>query len=410
MPDLRQNQRRALMALECADGLTRAQLARQLGLPKATVAGLIASLTELGLVVETAPSGPNNGRRPVGRPAKALYLSGPAPVVGTVVYSGGILTAAIVSYSGVLHASQSEIVGARDFDLSLLSQAEELLGKAVATTGRRTGRMATVVLGVPAPVFAPSGPTFYPPSGDGSGAIAGPGPAGHSYIRLLAGDVAERFASRFGATALVENDANLGALGEAVFGAGRDCESFLYLKLARGVGAGLVVGGKLHRGATGFAGELGHIHVRDDGPVCACGGRGCLHGMLGDSLVQTVQAAYDRTINFRDILDLASAGEPGPQRALADVGRIVGRPLADFVTLFNPAAIIVDGSFADAASFVVDGIWESLQRYAAPVAARAVTVMAGALGDDADVLGATALARATATAPASVPPKLRQRA
>lgn len=396
MPDLRQNQRRALIALECSDGLTRAQLARQLGLPKATVAGLIASLTDLGLVVETAPPNPANGRRPVGRPARALFLSGPAPVVGAVVYSGGILTAAVVTYSGAVLSCVSEAVAAKEPDTALLDQAQELLPKALAGAGRRTGRMARVVLGVPAPVFAPSGPTFLPPAFESSVGPPGPGPSGHAYLRLAAIDVVDRF----GANTIVENDANLGALGEATFGAGRDFDSFLYLKLARGVGAGLVVGGKLHRGATGFAGELGHVHVRDDGPVCTCGGRGCLHGLLGDSLVKTVQTAYDRTINFRDILDLAAAGEPGPQRALADVGRMVGRPLADFVALFNPAAIIVDGSFADAANFVVDGISESLQRFAAPVAARAVTVMAGTLGDDADILGATALARASATMPA----------
>ena len=191
----------------------------------------------------------------------------------------------------------------------------------------------------------------------------------------------------------MENDANLGALGEATFGAGRDIGSFLYIKLARSVGAGLVVGGDLHRGATGFAGELGHVHVRDDGPLCSCGGRGCLKGLLGDALVQAVQPAYAEPLTLRDVLDLAASGERGPRRVLEDLGRTVGRPLADFATLFNPAAIIVDGSFAPAVSYLISGIREALDRYAAPQAARAVSVLAGSLGDDADLLGAAALAR-----------------
>jgi predicted NBD/HSP70 family sugar kinase len=193
--------------------------------------------------------------------------------------------------------------------------------------------------------------------------------------------------------ALVENDANLGALGEATFGAGRGIDTFLYVKLARNVGAGLIVGGRLHRGATGYAGELGHVQVRDDGPLCACGGRGCLHALLGDALVQAVQPAYERALTFRDVLDLAANGESGPRRVLEDTGRTLGRPLADFATLFNPEAIVVDGSFAPAVGYVIAGIRASLERYAAPVAGAAVSVISGALGDDADLLGAAALAR-----------------
>jgi len=151
--------------------------------------------------------------------------------------------------------------------------------------------------------------------------------------------------------------------------------------------------GKLHRGATGFAGELGHVQVSDDGPLCACGGRGCLHGILGDALVRAVQPAYDRPLTFRDVLDLAAGGDSGPRRVLEDLGRTIGRPLADFATLFNPGAIIVDGGFAPAAEYLVAGIREAVDRYAAPVAARAVSVLAGVLGDDVELLGAVALAR-----------------
>jgi predicted NBD/HSP70 family sugar kinase len=197
--------------------------------------------------------------------------------------------------------------------------------------------------------------------------------------------------------AFVENDANLGALGEATFGAGRGVDSFVFLKLVRRVGAGLVVGGRLHRGATGFAGELGHVHVRDDGPLCVCGGRGCLNRLLGNALVEAVQPAYDRPLTVRDVLDLAAAGEAGPRRVLGDLGRAIGRPLADFATLFNPAAVVVDRSLGPAVVDVIAGIREMLDRFAAPAAASAVSVVAGALGDDADLLGAAALARSAPT-------------
>jgi predicted NBD/HSP70 family sugar kinase len=269
-----------------------------------------------------------------------------------------------------------------EIDSVLVRAAVDLLDEAKTVSGHAGQRMSAVVLGVPAPVPQACHQRR-----------AHPGAPGRPYASPLADQLARALDHGPGVTALVENDANLGALGEATFGAGRGIDTFLYLKLARGVGAGLIVGGRLHRGATGYAGELGHVQVRDDGPLCVCGGRGCLQGILGDALVQTVQPAYERTLTIRDVLELAANGESGPQRVLQDAGRTLGRPLADFASLFNPGAIIVDGSFAPAVGLVIDGIREALDRYAAPVAAGAVSVLAGSLGDDADLLGAAALAR-----------------
>jgi predicted NBD/HSP70 family sugar kinase len=363
-------------------------------MPKATLAALVGSLIELGLVAEGPgkPSSGANGPRRAGRPAKVLALAGPSPVVGTVVFSGGVVCAAVVSYEGSVLGRAQAVLGAPDADF--LAPGVDLLSTALYEAGPATEQLRAVVIGVPAPV-APAGLVRRPATDSGASErglvplVAGQG----DHIRGVAGRLADELERRLGVPSVVENDANLGALGEATFGAGRGVDSFVYLKLARGVGAGLVVAGRLHRGETGFAGELGHVHVRDDGPLCACGGRGCLHGILGDALVQAVQPAYEQPLTFRDVLELAAGGDAGPRRVLEDVGRTLGRPLADFATLFNPGAIIVDGSFAPAADHVVRGIREALDRYAAPVAAQAVSVRAGALGDDADVLGGAALAR-----------------
>jgi predicted NBD/HSP70 family sugar kinase len=351
-----------LEALSWSTNLTRAALAEQLRSPKATLAGLVDSLVASGLVVER--EAPAEERRP-GRPAKVLMLAGPRPLVGAIVFSGGMLTGAVVTYSGDVLSRSSAPLGAAAHDEEVTGPGPGLLDEALGEADVARGQLRLVVVGVPAPVM------------DG-------GPSA---------DLATEIARRVGVTTVVENDANLGALAEATFGAGSGTDSFLYLRLARGVGAGLIVGGKLHRGATGFAGELGHIQVRDDGPLCACGGRGCLRGILGDALVRAVQPAYDAPLTFSDVLDLAAGGESGPRRVLEDLGRTLGRPLADFATLFNPGAIIVDGSFAPAAEYLVAGIRETLDRYAAPAAARAVSVVPGALGDDAELLGAAALAR-----------------
>ncbi len=375
-----------LEALSWSTSLTRAALAEQLGSPKATLAGLVDSLVASGHVVEV--DAPLDARRP-GRPPKVLRLAGPAPLVGALVFSGGTLTAAVLSYSGEVLSRASVPVGSWSHEEEVTGPGPGLLDEALREADVAKRQLRLLVVGVPAPVMkrvdlaSSSVPT-------GSVAL----PAGNpGVVKWPSLDLAGEIERRTGVTTVVENDANLGALAEATFGSGRGTSSFLYLRLARGVGSGLMVGGKLHRGATGFAGELGHIQVRDDGPLCTCGGRGCLRGILGDALVGAVQPAYDKALTFRDVLDLAAGGESGPRRVLEDLGRTLGRPLADFTTLFNPGAIIVDGSFAPAGDYLVAGIREAIDRYAAPVAARAVSVLVGALGDDAELLGAAALAR-----------------
>jgi predicted NBD/HSP70 family sugar kinase len=379
---VRPSQRKVLEALSWSTTLTRAALAEQLGVPKATLAGLVDSLIGKGLVVESEAS--TNARRP-GRPAKVLMLAGPRPLVGALVFSGGMLTAAVLTYAGDVVSRASAPVGGWVHDEVVTGPGPGLLQDALREAGVAGGQLRMVVVGIPAPVMPRGEPV--------PRATAGQGADRPGYVQWPSNDLAVEMERLVGVTTVVENDANLGALAEATFGAGLGTSSFLYLRLAHGVGAGLMVGGKLHRGATGFAGELGHVQVSDDGPLCACGGRGCLHGILGDALVRAVQPAYDRPLTFHDVLDLAAGGDSGPRRVLEDLGRTIGRPLADFATLFNPGAIIVDGGFAPAAEYLVAGIREAVDRYAAPVAARAVSVIAGALGDDVELLGAAALAR-----------------
>jgi len=358
---LRPRQRRVLQALAWSTGLTRSALAEQLDLPKATLAGLVGSLVDAGLVVER-PVASSVGPGRAGRPPRLVCLAGPVAAVGAVAFSGGVLSGAVVSYAGEVLSRATVALGHQEVDASIVAAGLEVLQQARSAPGAAAAQVQATVFGVPLP------------------------------LPWVVGEL-ERELDRCGVSAMVENDANLGALGEASFGAGRGMDTFLYLKLARGVGAGLVVGGRLHRGATGYAGELSHVHVRDDGPLCACGGRGCLHGILGDALVSAVQPAYERTLSFRDVLDLAAVGEPGPQRVLVDTGRAVGRPLADFVTLLNPEAIIVDGSFAPAVGYLMEGIQEALERYAAPLTVKALSLVPGSLGEDAEILGAAALAR-----------------
>lgn len=258
--------------------------------------------------------------------------------------------------------------------------AAEFLGAVAGQAGYHTEELVCVVLGVPAPYQWGVGA---PARRDGSG-----------FASWLQGDLAAALAAATGIRALVENDANLGALGEYMFGVGRGRHSLIYVKLGEhSVGVGLIINGWLHRGVTGFAGEIAHIQVDDEGPLCACGGRGCLIYRIGPGLLDVAQPAYDQPLTYRRMLAMAADGDTGMARVLRDLGRSVGRPLADACTMLNPELIVVDGAAGPPGHDIIAGITETIDRFAAPPAAAAVTVVPGEVRTDADILGAVALAR-----------------
>jgi predicted NBD/HSP70 family sugar kinase len=297
-------------------------------------------------------------------------------VVGVLAWSPGALRTGIGTAGGGLVATDAFAHDGETLD--------ELLDAAAASIGamRDGAALDGVVFGVPAP-FRP---------GEGLPPIPELADQQRRYPAWLASDPAPRVRERLGAPAVVENDANLGALGERHAGAGRDADTSVYVKLGRhAVGAGLIIGGRLHRGVAGFAGELSHVQVRADGPPCVCGGRGCLVGVLRTEV-------FDPGSDLRERAALTAA----PQRFLRDLGRTLGRPLADLATLLNPGLVVVDGSLGHAAEPVVAGIREAIDRHAAPTAAETVAVRAGELGEDAELVGGLHRWRARALAEAGI--------
>jgi predicted NBD/HSP70 family sugar kinase len=202
---------------------------------------------------------------------------------------------------------------------------------------------------------------------------------------------AEELSRRLDVSVTVDNDANLGALGEVSFGAARGLADVLYVKVSSGIGAGLVLGGRLYHGAVGLAGELGHVHVRDHGAVCRCGSRGCLETVAAtEAVLAALRPAHRAELSVREAIALVRAGDLGAQRVITDAGRAIGRVLADHCNLLNPAAVVVGGDLSAAGRPLLDGIRESVDRYAQPAIAASVAILAGKLGERAEVLGALA--------------------
>jgi predicted NBD/HSP70 family sugar kinase len=383
---------RLLDLLSHSAGLTRAQLSRRLSLSKATVSGLVADLLARDVLTEERA----DGVAAAGRPGTVVRLVGPNRAFALFQWSGRRLRATLADFAGRTLADRAFTVPEQTLDQLVAGVAAEL-----TSLHRMADRDPHLTVGLVAALPTPFQPGVgIPPPGRSARASSPEESPMWAHAGWLSTDPVPALGARLGIPVHAENDANLAALGEVAAGAAREQDTVAFIKLtANTIGMGLVLSGRIHRGASGFAGELAHIQVDPNGPLCYCGGRGCLRGLLGDALLDAVRPAYDKTLEFEDVLELAGAGEPGPRRILDDLGRTLGRALADFCTLLNPSAIVIDGGLGDAGQVVVRAVEESIDRHSAPHAALAVRVLGGSLGADAELAGARALLAATAQLP-----------
>jgi predicted NBD/HSP70 family sugar kinase len=153
-----------------------------------------------------------------------------------------------------------------------------------------------------------------------------------------------------------------------------------------------VIGRRLIRGAAGFAGELAHLRVEDNGPVCVCGSRGCL-AQRADlyEIVRLMEPAFDRAMTLERVIALSADHDEPTRRLLSDLGRVICEGLGPACALLNPDAITIDGTLAAAAEPIIDGIRDGVARTAPAAAFESVTINVGALGSTAQLFGALSL-------------------
>jgi len=369
------NRLRVVDALRRSGTATRGDLARLTGLSRTTVASLVADLAARGLVVpprEAAETRP--GAR--GRPPGLLRLDPSAGVaLGIDFGHRHVRVAAADLASTVLAEAHAQLDVDGDAGAAL-DTAADLVCRVLADSDIDRSRVVAAGMGLPGPYDRRRRTV--------SSSSILPGWVGI--------DARAELAQRIEVEVEADNDANLGALGELTFGAARGLADVVYVKIATGIGAGLILDGSLRRGATGIAGELGHVQVNFDGVVCNCGGRGCLQTLAStESLLAAARAAHGPELTLAGLIELVNAGDFGSRRLVGEAGRAVGAVLADLCNHVNPEAIVVGGDLSGAGEPLLAGIREAIDRRALPGAAQAVTVMAGELGERAEVLGALTL-------------------
>ena len=380
--DLNGNARRVADTLRTYGPRTRAELVGLTGLSRPTVTAGLAELAGAGLVTEQVAA----ATRPVGgRPASVVRLTRAAGLAVGIDVGRRHVRIALADLGHVVLAEHATrlTMDADEHPAEVLDLATEMVDRVIRSAGADRCAVVGVGLGIPAPVT-------------GDGRIGSPAllPA---WAELAP---REELARRLDLPVRVENDANLGALGEHVWGAGRGCAHLVYVKLGTGIGAGIVLDGRLYRGAAGTAGELGHVTLDARGPVCRCGNRGCVELAAGGRAL-LASAALTRP----DVTDIATLvanaldGDPGCRRLLIDAGTQLGLALGGLVNLLSPQRIVLGGELAAAIDLLHEPVLRGLSDTAMAAAAAAVEVVAGDLGERAAALGGVALALGTDAVP-----------
>jgi predicted NBD/HSP70 family sugar kinase len=352
--------------------LTRADLGALTGLSRTTVSNALMDLRRRKLVddadhTDTVQTG--------GRPASRVALTSRAGLaVG--IDLGRTHVAVSIADGGhrVLTKDITRFDIGSDAD-GTIELAKGLVEKQLLHLGTSTDRVLGIGIGIPAPL-------------DQDGRVGS--------SNILPGWIgrtpADELEKALNVPVRAENDANLGALAEFRWGAGRGHQVVVYIKAASGIGAGLVVGGRLFRGASGTAGELGHVVVMENGPVCRCGNRGCLEMLAGGpALIAHLSPSKVDVHSVAELVDLARSGDPSCRRVLADAGEYIGIAVANLVNLMNPELIVFGGELSLAGDLVLDTLRARVTRASLPPAAAAVSIVPGVLGDRAESLGGALL-------------------
>ena len=375
------NRARVLGALREQGRTSQAEIARATGLSRTTVSKLVAELKETGLVEVLQVQGSDASSSHGGRPSVRLALRDVSTAVVGVDFGHSHVQVAV---GDVAH----NVLAERRCDLDVNHRAAEALDasarmvdEVLEEAGVLRADVVGAGIGIPGPVDRARGTV-------GSRTIL-PGWLG---LRI-----ADEMRARLALPVEIENDANLGALAELTWGAGRDCSNFAYIKAATGIGAGIIIDGRLLRGATGTAGEIGHTTLDGAGALCYCGNRGCLETVASGPAIVHLVGNGDGRLTLGGVIDLAVDGDVRCRRAISDAGREIGIAIAGLCNLINPERVVVGGVLSRAGDLVLDPIRASIRRYAVQAASDRVEVVPAVFVERAELLGCLALALRSST-------------
>jgi glucokinase-like ROK family protein len=375
------NKHAAVDLIRFADkGISRADLADRMGLTRAAVTVIINDLISNGMILNTESRLTASGRPPV-----ALEINPDQGLVAAVDMGAMHLSVALGDFSARIMEEIEVPFRVDRGPKESLQEADKILREFLHKRGLSTTHLAAIGVGVPGPVIADQGMVMAPPIMPG-------------WDRFPIRGTLE---SQWGTAVILNNDAELGALGEWAYGAGRGERNLAFIKVGSGIGAGLIINQQIYGGTTGSAGEIGHLTIDENGPLCTCGNHGCLEAFAGGHAIaaqaRTLVASGKRTllseksldsITARDVAEAARRGDLIAQEIIQKSGTFVGIAIAGLIKLFNPSTVIIGGGVAQVGDLLTGPIRQAVRERSLRASEHSVRITTAMLGRRSSLIGA----------------------
>lgn len=367
------NERLVLNLIRRAGRLSRADIAKRTHLSRSTVSSIIVDLIQANLVREVGAGHSHGGRRPI-----LLEFNGQAGYVVGVDLGATHILVLVTDLEAHTVVRLEEPFAIEEGPEAGLDRVIRLIGQALEQAGLQMEQVFGVGIGIPGPLDFATGKPIFPPIM----------PGWHDT------PIRERLRERLGKPIHLDNDANLGAIGEYWWGAGRGARNVAFIKVGTGIGCGLILEGKIYRGEIGSAGEIGHTVIDEDGPPCRCGSAGCLEALAArPAILQAarqagLKLARQDSLSILDLIEAARKGDPTASALFAQAGRRIGTALIGLVNLLNPGVIIIGGGVARAGPLLLEPLRETVRQRALGVAAPHTRIVESQLGAEAIAIGA----------------------
>jgi predicted NBD/HSP70 family sugar kinase len=362
---------------------TRAELAQLSSLARSTVTARVDALLASGLLAPVGEAASTGGRPPV-----RFALNRDDRVVLAIDLGASHASVAVIDLSGRVLDEQTVQSDIADGPEKVLDRVAGIARDLLVAIDRPVSDVAGVGIGVPGPVEHATGRPANPPIM----------PGWHDF------DIPAHLHQAFDGPVLVDNDVNLMALGEYAT-SWQAAPHLLLVKVATGIGAGIVSDGRLMRGALGSAGDLGHVQVAGahGDVVCRCGNTGCLEAVAAGPAIATRLREKGLDVeSSQDIVDAVARGEIAALQAVREAGRDLGTVLATCVNLLNPSVIVIGGKMSEAGEYLLAGVREIVYQRSLPLATHDLRIVSTTAGSQGGILGAGAMVIDAVLAPRAV--------
>ncbi len=361
-------------------GISRADLADKMGLTRAAVTVIINDLISNGIILNTESRSTASGRPPV-----VLEINPNQGMVAAVDMGATHLSVALGDFSARI-LEETEVPFHVDVGPEAgIQKADDILKELLQKRGLSTISLSGIGVGVPGPVISDKGMVMAPPIMPG-------------WDRF---PIRATLEQKWSTAVTLNNDAELGALGEWAYGAGRGEKNLAFIKVGSGIGAGLIINQQIYGGTTGSAGEIGHLTVEENGPLCACGNHGCLEAFAGGHAIaaqgRKLVASGKRTllseksldaITARDVVEAARRGDLAAQEIIKRSGKYIGIAIAGLINLINPSTVIIGGGVAQVGDLMTGPIRQAARERSLRASEHRVRITTAMLGRRSSLMGA----------------------